>query len=39
MWYKNTACIPSNFLYVKDTVWQEIGGYFLLQSVMQLLQM
>ena len=31
MWYKKYSMYSSNFLYVKDTVWQEIGGYFLLQ--------
>ena len=31
MWYKKYSMYSSNFLYIKDTVWQEIGGYFLLQ--------
>lgn len=31
MWYKKYHTYSSNFLYVKDTVWQELGGYFLLQ--------
>lgn len=31
MWYKKYHTYSSNFLYLKDKVWQEIGGYFLLQ--------
>lgn len=31
MWYKKYHSYSSNFLYVKDKVWEEIGGYFLLQ--------
>lgn len=31
MWYKKYHTYSSNFLYIKDSVWNEIGGYFLLQ--------
>ena len=31
MWYKKYHTFSSNFLYLKDSVWNEIGGYFLLQ--------
>ena len=31
MWCQTYHTYSSNFLYVKDTVWQELGGYFLLQ--------